>query len=488
MFTAQQLDIKATELKAEFLLSEPLHDEGPKEEDRIERTTSSYSNESERFLLKDRSFSRQYAQIYSVRIMAMRKKLATAARRKWGGTESAFKIQKLSEVKADEKCFVIGTLFKKMEMKPSILKEISEEHNLMPQPSRDRFTEDSDELVIEDETERVSLTGNIQVGTCVTGSLVALCGCTIDSGKFAVEDYCFSGLPYQTVPNLDQHLSKGEDCYVAFISGLGFGDKSQDLLSLQLFSDLVIGELGCVQDQESCAKISRVIIAGNSLSHYTLNKDSEAKAKYLTRNTEAGSVEAMKRLDEFVMQLASCVPVDIMPGEFDPANHTVPQQPFHRCMFPQAAAYPTFQSVTNPYEAVIGGLRILGTSGQNVQDIHRVSTFEDGLDILEHSMNWGHIAPTAPDTLGCYPYYEKDPFILEKCPHVYFVGNQHKYASKFIHGENGQKVLLVTVPAFSSTKTCVMLNLRTLTCHPMSFSALPSTLNVKASIKAQMEI
>lgn len=41
----------------------------------------------------------------------------------------------------------------------------------MPQPSRDRFTEDSDELVIEDETERVSLTGNIQVGTCVTGIL-----------------------------------------------------------------------------------------------------------------------------------------------------------------------------------------------------------------------------------------------------------------------------------------------------------------------------
>ena len=84
MFSAQKLDIKATELKAGLLLSEPLHDEGPKEEENIERAVCSYSNESERFLLKDRSFSRQYAQIYSVRIMAMRKKLATAARRKWG--------------------------------------------------------------------------------------------------------------------------------------------------------------------------------------------------------------------------------------------------------------------------------------------------------------------------------------------------------------------------------------------------------------------
>lgn len=56
MFSAQKLDIKATELKAGLLLSEPLHDEGPKEEENIERAVCSYSNESERFLLKDRSF------------------------------------------------------------------------------------------------------------------------------------------------------------------------------------------------------------------------------------------------------------------------------------------------------------------------------------------------------------------------------------------------------------------------------------------------
>ena len=64
----------------------------------------------------------------------------------------------------------------------------------------------------------------------ISGSLVALCGCTIDSGKFAVEDYCFSGLPYQTVPNLDQYLSKGEDWWDSFF----------EVFSLALFAFVIL--------------------------------------------------------------------------------------------------------------------------------------------------------------------------------------------------------------------------------------------------------
>lgn len=487
MLSPEGIDAKTTQLKAERLLSKPSAHEGEELfEERIERATCLYSNESERFVLKERNFARQYAQIYAVRIMAMRKKLAAAARRKWGVN---FDLKKqLAEVKGNEKCVVIGTLFKKMELKPNILKEISEEHNLMPQPPRVKYADDGDELVIEDESERVVITGNIPVGNVVTGSIVALFGHTTDKGKFHVEEYCFSGFPYQTAPTLEPCLAQGEDRYVALVSGLGFGSESQDLLSLQMFSDLVSGELGSVQDQESCAKICRVIIAGNALSQCTQTKDSETKAKYLTRNTVAGSVEAIKSLDDFILQLSACVPVDIMPGEYDPANHTMPQQPLHRCMFPQAAALSTFQSVTNPYEAIIGGIRILGTSGQNVQDIYRVSSFEDHMEILEHTLNWGHIAPTAPDTLGCHPYYIKDPFILEKCPHVYFVGNQPKYQSKIINGENGQKVLLVTVPAFSNSKTCVLLNLRTLMCQPVNFSAALLSQQDNPSFEQEMDM
>ena len=53
--------------------------------------------------------------------------------------------------------------------------------------------------------------------------------------------------------------------------------------------------------------------------------------------------------------------MDVMPGQFDPANHTLPQQPLHHCMFPQAGAYPTVQGVTNPYEALVGGLRYVSS-------------------------------------------------------------------------------------------------------------------------------
>ena len=38
-------------------------------------------------------------------------------------------------------------------------------------------------------------------------------------------------------------------------------------------------------------------------------------------------------------ELASGVPVDVMPGACDPASAALPQQPLHRCLFPGAAAY-----------------------------------------------------------------------------------------------------------------------------------------------------
>ncbi|KAL4822948.1 hypothetical protein H8958_015117 [Nasalis larvatus] len=108
------------------------------------------------------------------------------------------------------------------------------------------------------------------------------------------------------------------------------------------------------------------MLAGNPLSHSTQSRDSINKAKYLTKKTQAASVEVTKMLDEILLQLSASVPVDVMPGKFDPTNYTLPQQPLHPYMFPLATAYSTLQLVIKPYQATIDGVRFLGTSGQNV--------------------------------------------------------------------------------------------------------------------------
>lgn len=68
-------------------------------------------------------------------------------------------------------------------------------------------------------------------------------------------------------------------------------------------------------------------------------------------------------------QLAAGLPVDAMPGGGDPASAALPQQPLHRCLFPGAASFATFTSVTNPHEFAVDGRTFLGTSGQNVDDV-----------------------------------------------------------------------------------------------------------------------
>lgn len=82
-----------------------------------------------------------------------------------------------------------------------------------------------------------------------------------------------------------------------------------------------------------------------------------------------------------------------------------------------------------------------------------------------------HIAPTAPDTLPCFPFHMSDPFVLSECPHVFFAGNQPRYASRLAKGPDGQRVRLIAVPDFSRTRTAVLLNLRTLRCHPLCFQS-----------------
>lgn len=95
---------------------------------------------------------------------------------------------------------------------------------------------------------------------------------------------------------------------------------------------------------------------------------------------------------------------------------------------------------------------------------------EDRLSLLESTLQWRHLCPTAPDTLACYPFATKDPFVLEQAPHVLFAGCQPAFGTRLVEGPGGQRTRLVNVPRMDETGVAVLVNLRTLAVHPMSFS------------------
>jgi DNA polymerase delta subunit 2 len=94
-------------------------------------------------------------------------------------------------------------------------------------------------------------------------------------------------------------------------------------------------------------------------------------------------------------------------------------------------------------------------------------TVTSKIDLMEKTLLWRHIAPTAPDQLPCYPFSETDPFIIDSSPDIYFAGNQSQFDSKLLESNNGMKTRLITVPNFVETNTFVLVNLSTLHTIPV---------------------
>ena len=77
----------------------------------------------------------------------------------------------------------------------------------MPIPPRKKYIYKTDSLVLEDEAQRIILTGDIPVNELLTGVTIALLGYINDCGKFHVEDYCFAG----ECPTVDVTMNNGID-------------------------------------------------------------------------------------------------------------------------------------------------------------------------------------------------------------------------------------------------------------------------------------
>ncbi|KAF9680709.1 hypothetical protein SADUNF_Sadunf06G0149800 [Salix dunnii] len=435
-------------------------------EKNIQRKHSTYQSLDKTFDIQNEIYrGQQYSQIYFARLHTMRTLLYSLVTH-WKPQVPVCTVLGLEEGK---ECIIVGTLYKHMQLKPCVLDEYSKERSAVPLVKPHNFMHPDDHLVLEDESGRVKLGGTVlSPSTYVTGGVVALHGKETTAGDFLVLDVFEAGLAPQILPQLKSR----EDKYVVFVSGVSVGSSTSNPLQLQLLVDHITGHLGDEQEQGIAAEIVHVVLAGNSVEiPLGLLNGQNLASKDQSRVSEAVQV-----LDILLTQIAAGVSVDIMPGSNDPANFALPQQPLNRCLFPGSRTFNTFNSCTNPHCFELDGVRFLGTSGQNIDDLKKYSEARDELEFMERTLKWRHLAPTAPNTLGCYPFTDRDPFMIESCPHVYFVGNQDKYGTRILEGSKGQMVRLISIPKFCNTGLAVVLNLRNLECHTLSFGAQLSTL------------
>ncbi|KAJ0974516.1 hypothetical protein J5N97_016481 [Dioscorea zingiberensis] len=327
-------------------------------------------------------------------------------------------VQTVLGLEEGKECIVVGTIYKHMKLKPSILDEYSKERSTVPLVKPHNFMHPDDHLILEDESGRVKLTGNfLAPSTCVTGIVLAVHGKETSDGDLMVQSVLEAGLPPQKeiLPGLR------EDKYVVLISGLSVGSRLFNPLQFQLFVDHTTGHLGDENEQNIASQTVHLVIAGNSveisqglLGGQTLvSKDqlqlSEPIKELDILLTQKGLSKSSPfhhftmfafGLSLLLMQLAAAMLLDIMPGPKDPANFSLPQQPLNRCLFPGASVYNTFMSCTNPHHFELDGIQFIGTSGQNIDDLDKYSEARDKVEFMERTLRWRHLAPTAPNTLG----------------------------------------------------------------------------------------
>ncbi|KAL6156177.1 DNA polymerase delta small subunit Cdc1 [Exserohilum turcicum] len=430
--------------------------------------------------------------MYFLRLMQLKKTVMERAGEAWrdfelGGQKASF-VDRVLDVRQGELCWVVGTVYMEMAQKPNVLDDIGKDHWIADPPQRDTYISSSggDEMMLEDESGRLRVTGEPLHRHFVTGCILAALGTEEADGTFKVIATQCADLPRQpprwelddiALTKDKKKTSKREPAgKLAIVSGLELTGADDDDIALDMLVEYLTGEAADPSTQEDASKITRLMIAGGSLARGSpiLSREDFAAKKSAARHYgyDASSYNAAPttRLDEFLTEILPTLPITLLPGASDPANVALPQQPLHPALFPKTRLYAEppiesnqtlhgFDAVTNPWTGDIDGYRVLGTGGQTVKDLLKYLERVKSVDAMEMMLRWRCVAPTAPDTLWCYPFQDNDPLMLTECPHMYIAGCQNKFEKKLIQGPAGQKVLLVSVPKFRTSGTLVLVDM-----------------------------
>lgn len=456
-----------------------------------------YNKQNEfRLKLKDRGYDHQFFSMYQYRLQALKNRVDQNAIWKWGDGDKKVdgkvvkRKEKILDIVSGELCWVSGTIFLDMSNKQDILKDVENgTDDVLPKAKLSYVSGSAPPvLMIEDDSGRAILHNDdfLKHNLLVTGCFVAVLGVEVQAGIFEILDVVYPVLSPQKPLQLKNKPS-GE--YVAIVSGLSMSDSTKYDLKLELLKQYILGEIGGVSDADKSLKIKHLIVAGNSVTMLPDTNDDDdftSASDFGSKNISRFNTESIELFESFLSELISSIPVSLMPGEDDPTEVCLPQQPFHLSIFPSTRQYangPNLQYKTNPTWFEADGIRFLGTSGENVNDILKYipddhKTTETTSDIMRANMKWQIFTPTAPDTLYCYPFKDSDPFTLyDETPHVYYVGNQEDFAAVRFEAEKDHNsddkitVQLVSVPKYATTGKLVLIDTGDLSTHVVRIDA-----------------
>ena len=420
--------------------------------------------------------------MYQSRLDMLKPRVHKAGMNKWGhGTKARdghtiVKKDKILNITSNQLCWVSGTVFADMKNKLNILQDVDQGTDDVIPETPASYWEENTTIMLEDESGRAALAGDeIKNHILVTGVVVAVLGIEIQAGTFEVLDIVYpeDGEDRKGVETKVPKKDTGDGNWIALVSSLDIGEVA--LFNTILLKQFLLGQLGNQEDQKMALGVGQLVVVGNTIRPIGDQDASLDTENYGSKNVSKYNSSRLYQFKQFISDIVTSCNVTIIPGDSDPSDVCLPQQPFHRALFADsknyvgsnitAATNPTWwEGGSNAGGSNAGGKRALISAGQNIDDVKRyLSRPVLAVDIMAANLKWNHIAPTAPDTLYCYPF-DNDPFTLnDEIPQLYIVGNQEKYETKLVEviDPQGMEVMvtLVTVPKFSSTGEVVMMNI-----------------------------
>ncbi|EPY51479.1 DNA polymerase delta small subunit Cdc1 [Schizosaccharomyces cryophilus OY26] len=434
--------------------------------------------------LTQQTFNHQYSSIYFARLTALRPKVVSAARKKW---PNHLELDRVLDVRNDQNCWVVGTAYMTSKLKPNVMDDVTQLHTIItasedsPYVSLENGNSDEIQYSLEDNYGRVDCTGSLMydVGV-VTGVVMAALGHEDEAGRFVVIDVCFpeSLSNNDTIPMTIDSKQEESPEFMAVVSGLGLSNDGIEGIGLHQIIEYLRGALPSMSSTFDPSSIKRLMILGNCLAPAIEISDSSTpsvpvgkkKVKRYGYDTSSYNPNPTIQLDTLLDQLCATIDVTLIPGPYDYSTNILPQQPLHPALLQNAKAWigNSLQTTTNPTWLSISDNLTLASSGQNINDLRKYHPHKSSLRLMENTVLWNHITPTSPDTLWCYPFTDRDTFVMDELPNLYLCGNQPKFGTKIINSET-KSIRLVSVPEFRKTGIITLINLRNLDVQALVF-------------------